>query len=127
MKDNHAGIPEDMYREHILELYKSPRNIGLIKNPTYEHTEYNSTCGDEIKIQLLIKDGKIQDAKFSGSGCVISIVASSMLTDKLKGLNVEKAKGLTPENLMELLKIKITPARIKCALLPLEAVKKALK
>jgi len=127
MKDNHAGIPEDMYREHILELYKSPRNIGLIKNPTHEHTEYNSTCGDEIKIQLLIKDGKIQDAKFSGSGCVISIVASSMLTDKLKGLNVEKAKGLTPENLMELLKIKITPARIKCALLPLEAVKKALK
>jgi len=127
MKDNHAGIPEDMYREHILELYKSPRNIGLIKNPTHEHTEHNSICGDEIKIQLLIKEGKIQDAKFSGSGCVISIVASSMLTDKLKGLNVEKAKGFTPENLMELLKIKITPARIKCALLPLEAVKKALK
>ena len=127
MKDNHAGIPKDMYREHILELYKSPSNLGTIKNPTCEHTEQNSICGDEITIQLLTKGGKVQDAKFSGSGCVISIVSSSMLMGKLKGMTLEEINKLTQKDILNLLKIKITPARIKCALLPLEAVKNAIK
>ncbi|MBU2615634.1 MAG: iron-sulfur cluster assembly scaffold protein [Nanoarchaeota archaeon] len=127
MKDNHAEIPKDMYKDHVLELYKSPRNLGTLKKPTYEHTEQNSICGDEITIQLLIKGGKVQDAKFSGSGCVISIVSSSMLMDKLKGMPLKEINKLTKKDLLDLLKIKVTPARIKCALLSLKAMKNAIK
>ena len=121
------GIPSDMYREHILELYKSPSNFGTLKNPSHESTEYNSVCGDEITIQLLIKSNVVKDIKFSGSGCVISTVSASLLTDKIKGMSPEDVKELSREDILKLLKIKITPARIKCALLSLEAAKKALK
>lgn len=123
----HDPIPEDMYREHILELYKSPSNFGTLKNSTHEKTEYNSMCGDEITVQLNVKNDIVKDAKFNGSGCVISMVASSLLTDKIKGMKISDVKKLNKEDILKLLKVKITPIRIKCVLLSLEATKKALE
>jgi len=121
------GIPSSMYREHILELYKSPSNFGILENSTNEATEYNSICGDEITVQILIKNGKISNVKFSGSGCVLSIVASSLLTEKIKGMKIKEVMKLEKKDILKLLKIPIISSRIKCALLPLKATKKALK
>ena len=121
------GIPSSMYREHILELYKSPSNFGILENVTSEATEYNSICGDEITVQVLVKDGKISNVKFSGSGCVLSMVASSLLTEKIRGMKIKDIMKLEKKDILKLLKIHITSSRIKCALLPLEATKKALK
>ncbi|HJZ19108.1 MAG TPA: iron-sulfur cluster assembly scaffold protein [Candidatus Nanoarchaeia archaeon] len=118
---------DNMYKEYILELYKSPENYGEIQSPSHEHTETNASCGDEITMQLLIKDGKIVNAKFHGSGCVMSIVSSSMLTSKIKGMPVEDVKNLERENVLEMFNIKINPGRLKCVLLPLFAVKNSLK
>ncbi|MBI5803530.1 iron-sulfur cluster assembly scaffold protein [Candidatus Pacearchaeota archaeon] len=123
----HNDLNERMYKEHIMELYKSPNNFGELKNPTHRHTEYNSFCGDEVTINLLVNNAKIKDAKFSGSGCVISTVSSSLLTNKIKGMKVEEIKKLSKVDMLKLLKIKINPARIKCVLLPLEAVMGALR
>ncbi len=121
-------IPDKIYREHLIELYKSPNNYGTLESKaTHKSTEQNMNCGDEITIELFIKEGIVKDAKFNGSGCVMSIVSASMLTDKLKGMRVEEVRSLDRENIFELLKIKLSPARIKCALLPLEALRKALK
>ncbi|MDP3991899.1 MAG: iron-sulfur cluster assembly scaffold protein [Nanoarchaeota archaeon] len=121
------GIPSDMYREHILELYKSPSNFGILKKPTHEKTSYNSVCGDEVTVQLLVKDDIIKDIKFSGSGCVISMVASSLLTDKIKGMKVSDVKNMKAEEVLNLLDMKLNLARVKCALLSFEAVKGALR
>jgi len=121
------GIPNSMYREHILELYKSPSNFGILENATSQATEHNSICGDEITVQLLIKNNKISDIKFYGSGCVISLVASSLLTEKIKGMKIKDVMNLEKKDILKLLKIHITSSRIKCALLSLEATKKALK
>ncbi len=121
------GIPSDMYREHIMDLYKNPSNFGIMKNPTHKKTEYNSLCGDEITVQLRVKDGKVKDVKFNGSGCVISIVSASLITEKIKEMNLKDIKELNNKDILELLKIRISPARIKCALLPLEATKRALR
>ena len=126
-KEKHSSLTDDMYKEHILELYKSPSNFGVLSSPTHEKTAYNSVCGDEINVQILIKDDKIKDIKFSGSGCVISMVASSMLTDKIKGAKISDVKKMKPEQVLDLLKMKLNPARIKCALLAFEAVKGALR
>jgi len=125
--EKHNPIPEDMYREHILELYKSPSNFGTLKNKTHEKTAYNSVCGDEVTVQLLVKDNIVKDIKFSGSGCVISMVASSMLTDKIKGMAVDAIKNMKGEDVLGLLNMKLNLARVKCALLSFEAVKGALK
>ena len=121
------GIPSDMYREHIMDLYKNPSNFGIMKNPTHKKTEYNSLCGDEITVQLKVKDGKVKDVKFNGSGCVISMVSASLITEKIREMSTEDIKKLNREDIMKLLKIKINPLRIKCALLPLEAAKRALR
>jgi nitrogen fixation NifU-like protein len=116
-----------MYREHILELYKHPSNFGELSNPTNEHTEYNSLCGDEITIQIKSEKGKIKDVKFNGSGCVISMVSASLFTDKIKGMKIEDVKKLGEGDILKLLEIKINPARLKCVFLPLDAVRGALK
>lgn len=115
---------DKLYKEHIMELYKSPRNYGNLENPTHEHTETNSSCGDEITLQLTVKDKKIEDVKFQGSGCVMSLVSSSLLTDKIKGMKLEDAKKLTKEDVLDLLKIKVNPSRLKCVLLSLENLRR---
>ena len=124
---NHDSASEKMYREHILELYKNPSNFGEMKKPTHKHKEYNSFCGDEITVQLKVKNNKVEDAKFNGSGCVISMVSASMLTEKLKGLSLSEVKKMDRKDILKLLKIPVNPVRLKCALLPLDAVKGALK
>ena len=116
-----------MYREHILELYKNPQNFGELKKPTHKYTEFNSLCGDELTIQLVIGADKIKDVKFNGSGCVISLVSASLLTNRIKGMEIMEVKKLDRKDIIDLLKIKISPARMKCALLSLEAVRNALK
>lgn len=121
------GIPSAMYREHILDLYRNPSNFGILNNSTHKYTEYNSLCGDEITVQLLVKNGKIKDAKFNGSGCVICMVSASLLTEKIKGMSTEEIKKLDRRDILKLLKVPINPARIKCVLLPLEATKRALR
>ena len=57
------GIPSGIYKKKVLELYKNPSNFGQLKNPTYEHTSYNSICGDEITVNLIVRDGIVKDAK----------------------------------------------------------------
>ena len=115
-----------MYREHIMDLYKNPSNFGELLNPTNEHTEYNSLCGDEITVQIISYKERIKDVKFNGSGCVISMVSASLFTDKVKGMKLNDVRKLGKEDILKLLKIKINPMRLKCVFLSLEAVKHSL-
>ena len=118
----------DIYhRQHLLDQYKSPHNYGHIKNPTKSVKMLNSSCGDEIELDVIIEEGKITKVGFEGKGCVISTASASILTDFVKGKTVEELKSLNYEKMNELLGIEISPARIKCLTLPLEAVKKAVE
>jgi len=124
MTDN---LAREMYKEHILEHYKNPQNYGELAKATHSQTEYNPLCGDKLTIQLIVEDDKISDIKFTGQGCAISMAAASLLTEKLKGQNISEVENMNRDNMMELLKIPVGPARIKCVLLSLEAVRRALK
>ncbi len=126
-KHGHGPISEGIYSKQVLELYKSPSNFGTLKNANHTGTEHNSVCGDEITVQLLVKEGFVKEAKFSGSGCALSLVSASLLTEKIKGMEAKEVKKLDKEDIRKLFKTKITGSRTKCMLLPLEAVKKALK
>ena len=120
------GIPKGIYREHLIELYKSPKNYGKLDSANREAREFNSFCGDEITMQMLVKNSIIENVKFSGTGCVMSIVSASMLTDKIKGMPIEEVKKLSSDDILKMIKVKLSPSRIKCALLGLEAARKAL-
>ena len=116
-----------LYQEIILDHYKNPRNFGELSGGTHEAESFNPLCGDKIRMQLIVEKGKIKDIKFSGVGCAVSTASASMLTEQLKGKKVDKAKATTTKEVEELLGIELGPVRIKCALLPLEVLKKALK
>ena len=113
----------DLYMEQILDHYKYPRNFGRLENPDISHEEGNPSCGDQIRIELKIQDGKIADVRFSGKGCAISQAATSMLTEMIKGQSLEDVKRISKEDMLGELGIEISAIRLKCALLALKVLK----
>lgn len=118
----------DIYTEIILDHFKNPHNYGNLTNPTHQATEVNTSCGDKVTMQLIIDDkNKVKDIKFSGEGCAISQSACSLLTDQIKGKTIKEIQNLSDIDIKNLLKIEISPGRIKCALLGLSTIKKAIQ
>lgn len=114
---------DDLYREHILDHYNNPRNYGVIEDADISHEEDNPLCGDKIRIDLKLKDGKIDQISFSGEGCAISKASASILTDMVKDQELSWVKGLGKDDILDELGIPISAVRIKCALLALKVLK----
>jgi nitrogen fixation NifU-like protein len=86
---------EDLYREIILDHYRSPRNRGELETPPAVKTEgFNPLCGDEIVVYLDVADGRVADVKIGGQGCSISQSSASMMSSAVKGKTVEEARAL---------------------------------
>ena len=117
-----------MYREVILDHYKSPRGHGLIADADATAEGQNPLCGDEVSIYVSFgKDGDtIDDVKFEGRGCAISQAATSMLTEMVQGRSATEIAALPKEELLEEIGIPLTPVRLKCAILGLGVLKVAL-
>ena len=88
-----AGL-EDLYREIILDHYRTPRNRGELDPPALSADGHNPLCGDEIRISVAVQDGIVTDVRFSGSGCSISQSSASMMTSAIKGKPVEQVKSI---------------------------------
>ena len=87
---------EDLYREIILDHYRSPRNRGELPVPPATRAEgFNPLCGDEIVVYLAVDDGRISDVKIGGQGCSISQSSASMMSAAVKGRTVDEARSLT--------------------------------
>jgi nitrogen fixation NifU-like protein len=89
-----AGL-EDLYREIILDHYRSPRNRGELPVPPAHRVEgFNPLCGDEVVVYLEVEDGTLADLRISGQGCSISQSSASMMSATVKGRPVEEARKL---------------------------------
>ena len=119
---------EQMYREVILDHYKSPRGHGLLEHPDAQAEGQNPLCGDEVTITVKFAgDGEtIEAIGFDGRGCAISQAATSMLTELVKGRKAADVAALPKEELLEEIGIPLTPIRLKCAILGLGVLKVAL-
>jgi nitrogen fixation NifU-like protein len=114
---------DEMFRENILEHYRHPRNQGTLEQPDITYEDANPLCGDRIRMDLQVKDGKIDAVRFSGHGCSISQAAASMLSERIEGRPLEEVRKLTRDDMLEMLGIELGPVRLKCALLALKTLK----
>lgn len=133
---------DDLYRRVIMDHYKTPRNKGTFDEDAVTINLNNPTCGDRITLQLKLEDGIVKDAKYSGDGCSISMSSASMMTAAVKGKTLEEAQDLAArfsalmkgedvqfdeyEDIEALSGVNKFPARIKCATLAWNALRKAI-
>ncbi len=114
---------DELYREYILEHYKRPHHFGELEDPDLEFSDSNPLCGDELRVQFKVEDGRVADVAFAGHGCAISQASASMLSDELVGMEVDELLRLDKDFVLDLLGIDISATRMKCALLSLKVVK----
>lgn len=134
---------DQLYRRVIMDHYKNPRNKGSIEDGALTIDMNNPTCGDRIHLTLQVEDSIIQNAKFDGEGCSISMASASMMTQAVKGKTVEEALQLSTtfsdmmlgkeyddsidlEDIEALNGVSQFPARIKCATLAWKAMEKGV-
>ena len=121
---------EDLYREIILDHYRSPRNRGELAVPPAVRAEgFNPLCGDEIVLYVEVDDpskgdaATVTDLRVGGQGCSISQASASMLTEEIIGKTLDEVKQIDKQYLLDLLGIPLGPVRLKCALLSLKVLK----
>ena len=117
---------DDLYRDYILEHYRRPHNFGTLESPSASIEGANPLCGDRITLQLRVSDGQIAGVGFTGRGCAISQASASLLTDEIKGKPLSAVDAFRADDLLDLLGIEISPARLKCAMLSHDTLRKAL-
>ncbi|MYL33724.1 SUF system NifU family Fe-S cluster assembly protein [Pontibacillus yanchengensis] len=136
---------DQLYRQVIMDHYKNPRNKGSLEGEHLAVDMNNPTCGDRIQLQLKVEEGIVEDAKFDGEGCSISLSSASMMTQAIKGKKVEDAVEMSKvfsdimqgkeldKDMEELGDIQALqgvakfPARIKCATLPWKAMEQGVE
>ena len=114
---------EDLYRDNIIDHYQNPRNFGTLEHPDISYEDSNPVCGDELRMDLKVQDGRVVDARFTGHGCSISQASASMLTEEIIGKTLDEVKQIDKQYLLDLLGIPLGPVRLKCALLSLKVLK----
>ena len=135
---------DNLYRQVILDHTNHPHNKGVLDEATSQIELNNPTCGDVIQLQLVIKDGVIDEIAFDGHGCSISMASASMMTDAVKGKTEKEAIEIIAdflelvqgENIGEKKKVLKDaqmlggvakfPARIKCATLAWKALERGI-
>lgn len=137
---------EEIYTELVSEHSRNPEHRHPLPGATCSLKGHNPSCGDEITLQLKVKDGVVEDAAFTGVGCAISQASTDMMVDLIRGKRVEEARALAQkfigmikgeitdeaelEDLDEALALKGVshmPARVKCAVLAWHTLDEALK
>ena len=118
---------EDIYTKEFLFYYKNQKNRQDLKKYTTKGREVNLSCGDDLTVKLLIKNGIVFDIGYTGEGCAVCEGSMSILSEYLENKSVKDITGLTKKDFLKLINIKLTPSRENCSLIGFNATKKAIK
>ncbi|MCX5922637.1 MAG: iron-sulfur cluster assembly scaffold protein [Candidatus Dependentiae bacterium] len=115
-----------LYQEELMDHYRNPRNKGGLEQASFASTEHNPSCGDTVKFEGFVSAGALKSIVFDGRGCVISQGVASMLTEICKNKGILEVLALDKEYIITHLGIPLGPTRLKCALLPLQALQQGI-
>lgn len=113
------------YTKKVLEHFKNPRNVGEVEDADAVGTVGNPVCGDMMELSIKVKDHKIEDIKFRTFGCASAIATTSMLTELVKGMDIDDAENVKWADVVEGLE-GLPPVKVHCSLLAVDALKAAL-
>ncbi len=116
------------YSDQVLDHYNNPRNVGKmdLSDPNVGTGMVGApSCGDVMKLQIRVEEGIIEDAKFKAYGCGSAIASSSMVTELLKGMSLNKAEEIKNTSIVEALSL--PPVKIHCSVLAEDSIKAAIK
>lgn len=114
-----------MYSEKVMEHFANPRNVGEMKNPDGIGYVGNPVCGDIMELYIRVENDVITDAKFKTFGCGAAIATSSMVTELVKGKNIEEALQISNRAVAEALG-GLPPVKMHCSVLAEEALQSAI-
>jgi nitrogen fixation protein NifU and related proteins len=115
-----------LYNTLLMDHYKNPRHAGPLNNPTISSSKHNPSCGDMIQFQSIIQNNRITNVGFVGAGCVISQGTASLLAEYSIGKTVDQIIALGQSDIVAMIGLSLGPIRLKCALLPLQALQEGL-
>jgi nitrogen fixation protein NifU and related proteins len=117
------------YSEKVLDHYENPRNVGTFAKDEAENVGTGlvgaPACGDVMRLQIKVKDGRIEDAKFKTFGCGSAIASSSLATEMIKGMTLDDAAKITNTTIVE--ELNLPPVKIHCSVLAEDAIKAAIE
>ena len=116
-----------LYSDILLDHFRHPRNYGSLDAPDISNEQFNPLCGDRIRIELKLNESIVNEARFKGDACAICTAASSLLTELILGQDLAQLTSFPDAGLISALESDIKPARLQCALLPLQALREGLK
>jgi nitrogen fixation NifU-like protein len=115
-----------LYQGKILEHARNPRHRGVLEVADYSHEDAGSVCGDEVRIDVRVRDGRVAAVAFSGRGCAVSQASASVLTELLATMTLDDVRALSEDDLLAALEVPIGRARLECALLALSVLRAAM-
>ena len=110
----------------VVDHAKNPRNRGALESPDLAREGTNPLCGDRVRLELRVRDGRIEAMAFEADACMVTVAAASMLSELVTGAPTEEARALPDERLLGALETELRPSRVGCALLPLQVLREAL-
>jgi len=115
----------NLYQEILMDHYKYPRNRGGLESPDFSSMSHNPSCGDSVQFEGMVSNGNVEKLAFQGTGCVISQAMASILSEKLVGKSLSEIQALDKDYVLGILGMQLGPTRLKCAMLPLQALQSA--
>lgn len=115
-----------LYGDVVAAHARAPRNFGALASPDASCEDTNPLCGDRIRIDLRVEQGRIAEARFGGDACMVATAAASLLTGLVLGQELEAARAFPAAALLSALQAPLRPSRVACATLPLTVLQGAL-
>lgn len=127
MENNSIDKKSYLSRQRLLEHSSSPLNFGKFDPADFSSGQHNPSCGDSVALTGIVRAGRLEDIRFEGKGCILSVAMASMLTEHVKGMSLEDVLKLNEEIVEQLLGLTLGPNRLQCGMLSVTALQTGIK